>query len=79
VKVVYVIDGLGFGGTERQLLHLVDGIARRRDVVVASLSDKSIHLLPRFEMLSVVRTVLCPKLREAWIPLGFPPVPGLPV
>lgn len=56
-----MIGGLGVGGAERQLLYLVEGIARLTDVTVVSLSGSDVVLLPAFERLAGVQTVLCPK------------------
>ena len=61
MKILYVIGGLGVGGAERQLLYLVDGVARLADVTVVSLSGSDVALLPEFERLAGVQTVLCPK------------------
>ncbi len=61
MKILYIIGGLGVGGAERQLFYLVQGIARLADVTVVSLSGSDIALLPEFERLTQVRTVLCPK------------------
>jgi len=61
MKIVYVIGGLGVGGAERQLLYLVERVARLADVTVISLSGSDIGLRPEFERLAGVRTVLCPK------------------
>jgi glycosyltransferase involved in cell wall biosynthesis len=61
MKILYVIGGLGVGGAERQLLYLVEGIARLADVTVVSLSGSDVALLPEFERLARVQSVLCPK------------------
>jgi glycosyltransferase involved in cell wall biosynthesis len=61
MKILYIIGGLGVGGAERQLLYLVEGIARRADVTVVSLSGSDVALLPEFKRLARVQTVLCPK------------------
>jgi glycosyltransferase involved in cell wall biosynthesis len=49
------------GGAERQLLYLVEGIARLADVTVVSLSGSDVALRPEFDRLAGVQTVLCPK------------------
>jgi len=61
MKILYIIGGLGVGGAERQLFYLVRGIARLADVTVVSLSGPNAALLPEFERLAGVQTVLCPK------------------
>lgn len=61
MKILYIIGSLGMGGAERQLLYLVQGIARLADVTVVSLSRSDVRLLPEFERLAGVQTVLCRK------------------
>lgn len=61
MKILYIIGGLGVGGAERQLLYLVEGIARLADVTVVSFSGSDVALLPEFDRLAGVQTVLCPK------------------
>jgi hypothetical protein len=52
------------GRAERQLLYPVKGIARLADVTVVSLSGSDVALLPEFDRLAGVQTVLCPKRLE---------------
>ena len=61
MKILYIIGGLGVGGAERQLLYLVEGIARLADVTVVSLSGSDVALLREFDHLAGVQTILCPK------------------
>lgn len=61
MKILYIIGSLGAGGAERQLLYLVEGIARLTDVTVVSLSGSDVALLPQFDRLARVQTILCPK------------------
>lgn len=61
MKILYIIGGLGVGGAERQLLYLVEGVARLADVTVVSLSGSDVALLPEFDRLAGVQTVLCSK------------------
>jgi glycosyltransferase involved in cell wall biosynthesis len=61
MKILYIIGGLGRGGAERQLFYLARGVARLADVTVVSFSGPNAALLPEFERLAGVQTVLCRK------------------
>jgi glycosyltransferase involved in cell wall biosynthesis len=71
MKILYIIGGLGVGGAERQLLYLVEKVARLAEVTVVSLSGSYVALLPEFSRLAGVRTILCPK-RSGIDPLLIP-------
>lgn len=61
MKILYIIGGLGRGGAERQLFYLARGVARLADVTVVSFAGPNAALLPEFERLTGVQTVLCRK------------------
>jgi glycosyltransferase involved in cell wall biosynthesis len=63
-RVLYLIGGLDPGGAERQLLYLAEGVARVADVTVVSLSTSAIGLLPQFQRIPGVTTLMCAKHRK---------------
>jgi len=59
VKIVHVIDDLGLGGAQRQLVELLSGLDRRRfDVSVIALSDAKVAYADAIRQLGIPLTLI---------------------